>query len=199
MVEHYFTGKPESAAEPNWWEARVGDVRLRLATDRGVFSRDHLDPGSRALIEAADVHAAGTVLDLGAGYGAVGLFLKALYPALALTLVEVNARAAQLARLSAEANRLPVEVLVGDGLEPVRERRFGACVCNPPIRAGKALYYGWFERLREILVPGGDLYVVVRRSHGAESLQKALEGWYEQVEIVSRDSGVRVLRAKTQP
>ena len=193
MADHYYTANPQSAHDERTVQVEALGLRLRFTTDAGVFSKDGLDRGTELLLEALPP-LAGRVLDLGCGWGAVGVTLAAKYPGLELVMTDINARAVDLARRNLAANGVRAEVVAGDGFEAVTGA-FDAIVTNPPIRAGKAVIYGLFERARDFLAPGGALYLVIRKQQGAPSALKFLREIYAEAEVVERGGGFWVIRA----
>jgi len=193
MADHYYTENPASAHDARRVAVRALGQALTFTTDAGVFSRDGLDRGTEVLLNALPP-LSGRVLDLGCGWGAVGVALGKANPALEIVMTDVNARAAELSRRNARDNGVTATVVQGDGFEAVTGR-FDAIVTNPPIRAGKAVIYGLFERARDYLTPGGALYIVIRKQQGAPSALKFLKERYASVEILDREAGFWVLRA----
>ena len=193
MTEHYYTADPGSAHDERRFECEILGRRLIFTTDAGVFSRDGLDRGTEVLLESLPP-LRGRVLDLGCGWGAVGVALAAAWPELEVVMTDVNRRAAALARRNLAENGVRATVLQGDGFASV-EGSFDAIITNPPIRAGKAVIYGLFAQARERLKPGGALYVVIRKQQGAASALKYLKEVYAQAETVDRGSGFHVLKA----
>ena len=194
MPDHYYTENPNSAHDERRIALRALGNDLTFVTDAGVFSRDGLDRGTEVLLEALPP-LEGRVLDLGCGWGAVGVALGKRYPALDIVMTDINSRAVELARRNLAENGVTAAVLQGDGFDAV-EGRFDAIVTNPPIRAGKAVIYGLFARAREYLEPDGALYVVIRKQQGAPSALKYLKEIYSRAETVDRASGFHVLRAQ---
>lgn len=173
---------------------------LEFVTDRGVFSRSRVDPGTRLLAEAFEPGGGGTVLDAGCAYGALGIAVAARFPQLRVVMVDLNERAVELCRMNIRRNGVTnARCLVGDGLGAVAPGSLAAVLTNPPVRAGRALLYRWFEEARLRLVPGGSLWVVMRTRQGAQSLMRWLEGRYAAVNVVARGGGYRVLRARNFP
>lgn len=193
MNDHYYTANPTSAHDERAIEIEALGSWLRFTTDAGVFSRDGLDRGTEVLLNALPP-LQGRVLDLGCGWGAVGVALGKRYPALDIVMTDVNARAVELARRNAEANRVRAQVVQGDGFASV-EGAFDAIITNPPIRAGKAVVYGLFAEARDRLNPGGALYVVIRKQQGAPSALNFLRETFGSAEVVDRGSGFHVIRA----
>ena len=193
MPDHYYTAEPASAHDERMVEITVPGAVLRFITDAGVFSREGLDRGTRALLEALPP-LSGRVLDLGCGWGAVGVSLAAANPALEVVMTDINRRAAELSRRNLALNSARATVLEGDGFEAVTGV-FDAIVTNPPIRAGKAVIYSLFRQAREYLAEGGALYVVIRKQQGAPSALKALREDYPLAEVIDRSGGYWVIRA----
>ena len=194
MPDHYYTENPNSAHDERRIALQALGNDLTFVTDAGVFSRDGLDRGTEVLLEALPP-LEGRVLDLGCGWGAVGVALGKRYPALDIVMTDINSRAVELARRNLAENGVTAAVLQGDGFDAV-EGRFDAIVTNPPIRAGKAVIYGLFARARDYLEPDGALYVVIRKQQGAPSALKYLKEIYSRAETVDRASGFHVLRAQ---
>ena len=194
MSDHYYTENPLSAHDEREMTLNILGNELKFVTDAGVFSRDGLDRGTEVLLEALPP-LSGRVLDLGCGWGAVGVALGVKYPALEIVMTDINRRAVELARRNLLANGARAEVVQGDGFEAVTGD-FDAIITNPPIRAGKALIYGLFATARERLRPGGALYVVMRKQQGAPSALKYLREIYTEAEIIDRGSGFHVMRAR---
>ena len=193
MTQHYYSQNPEAAHDLQRVIYEVLGLRFSCTTDAGVFSRDGLDMGTRILLEALP-ELRGRILDLGCGWGPVGVALGRRYPDAQLLLTDVNARAAELAeRNLAENGVTNAKVVRGDGFEAV-EGAFDAIVLNPPIRAGKAVIYAMFSEAAGHLAEGGALYVVIRKQQGAESAQRYLGTVYGDVARIAREKGYWVLR-----
>ena len=193
MPDHYYTANPTSGHDERRVSVRALGLDLAFTTDAGVFSRDGLDRGTEVLLDALPP-LSGRVLDLGCGWGAVGVALAAKYPEIDVVMTDVNARAVDLARRNLAANGARATVAQGDGFESV-DGQFDAIVTNPPIRAGKAVIYALFAQARERLNPGGALYVVIRKQQGAPSALKYLKETFGRAEIIDRASGFHVIRA----
>ena len=198
MPDHYFTDDPSSPHEPRGLTLRCGDRLLACQTDAGVFSRERLDPGAALLLEA--IYKAlpddfsGRALDLGCGWGAVGLSLACRYPSAELVLCDINRRALALAEHNLARNRLRAQCVWSDGLAQV-PGHFTLIAVNPPIRAGKATVYRLFDESRDRLLPGGALFVVIRKQQGAPSALTHLREGFSNAEIVMRSGGYWALRA----
>ncbi|MDD3242422.1 MAG: methyltransferase [Eubacteriales bacterium] len=196
MSEHYFTADPTSESRPADAQWVYGDLHMTFLTDAGVFSRGEIDRGSEVLLKALPP-LCGRVLDLGCGYGFLGLALKKLYPEASFTLCDINRRALSLARQNAARAQVSVDIVESDGFSGV-SGLYDHIVTNPPVKAGKALYYGWFDQARQYLTPGGTLTLVLLKKHGAPSAKTYLETLYPRVEVLEKSGGVHVIRAYMQ-
>jgi 16S rRNA (guanine1207-N2)-methyltransferase len=171
--------------------------RYRFLTDRGVFAYRGVDRGTRLLLEALEIGPEDEVLDLGCGYGVVGIVAASLAPRGRAVLVDVNARAVELARENARRCGVSnVEVLHGDLYAPVAGRTFDVVATNPPIRAGRAVVRAVVEGAPAHLKPGGRFYLVARTAQGARTLGRLVAEVFGQAEEVERGGGYRVYRAR---
>lgn len=196
MSDHYYTENPGSEHDFRTVRCSALGVEAEFLTDAGVFSRDGLDTGTRALLEALP-EPAGRVLDLGCGWGAVGVLLGKRWPKAEIVMTDINRRAAELARHNLAQNGVTAQVFDGDGFENV-PGDFDLIATNPPIRAGKAAIYALFADAKDRLRPGGELYIVIRKQQGAPSALKYLREIFSEAEVVSRTAGFWVIRAWDQ-
>ena len=193
MPEHYYTSTPTSAHEARSFRAVFAGRVLAFDTDAGVFSKQHVDPGSELLCGALPEELSGDVLDMGCGWGAMTVLTLARFPKLNVTMADVNERALSLAVANVEKNHMQARAVLSDGFERI-EGMFDAVITNPPIRAGKAVIYRMFEDAKAHLVPGGALYLVIRKQQGAPSALKFLRELYASAEVIERDGGYWVIR-----
>lgn len=196
--EHYFTSLPEKSGEERQITARLKGFEFRFWTDAGVFSKQGIDFGTRLLIETVQLPETGEILDLGCGYGPVGIVCAKAAPSCRVTMVDVNRRALQLAERNARINGVShqVTVLESDGMEALGNRAFDAVLTNPPIRAGKTVVYRLFTEAAEHIRSGGALWVVIRKKQGAESAKRKLEDLFASVSRVKQEKGYWILKAE---
>ena len=192
MAEHYYTSAPTSAHEERHFNHVFAGRVLRFATDAGVFSKQHIDPGSELLCSALPGTLGGRVLDMGCGWGAMTIMTLAKCPSCEVVMADVNERALALAKENVAANGMRAEAVLSDGFSAV-EGEFNAVITNPPIRAGKAVIYRMFEDAKAHLVPGGVLYLVIRKQQGAPSALKFLKALYSRAEVIERDGGYWII------
>ncbi|OUM99303.1 MAG: hypothetical protein BAA04_04065 [Firmicutes bacterium ZCTH02-B6] len=200
MPEHYFTERPRAEHRPLEIRENLFGRPFMFVTDAAVFSRRRLDPGTRLLIEHLPLPVTGNALDLGCGYGPVGIVIASLSPEARVWMVDINERAVELAKRNAAANRVAnVEVRQGDGFTPVVGIAFSLIASNPPIRAGKRVVYAWVEQAYAHLEPGGRLVMVARTSQGARTLARHMEAVFGNVREIAKGSGYRVIQAVRVP
>lgn len=169
-----------------------------FSTDTAVFSRFEVDRGTELLIDALDVKPCESLLDLGCGYGAVGLAIAASVEGVHVVMTDVNTRAVTLARKNARRSELRVDVREGSLFDPVGGLAFDHIASNPPIRAGKAVVHGIVDGASAHLLEGGSLWLVARAKQGAPSLREKMRATMGNAEIVRRGSGFWVLQSVRQ-
>ena len=193
--DHYFTAQPASADERRVLRVHLGGRDLEVETARGIFSPDHVDVGTRVLLDhAPPAPATGDLLDLGCGWGPIALTLALGSPAARVWAVDVNERALDLVRRNAERVGA-ANVTAARPDEVPDDVRFTAIWSNPPIRVGKdalhELLLRWIPRLAE----GAQAQLVVAKNLGADSLQRWLADQLPvTVERTATAKGFRLLR-----
>ena len=194
MNDQYYTADPSSESRPVPCAFPYRGHGLNFMTDAGVFSKGELDTGSRLLLDALP-DLSGDVLDLGCGWGAIGVAIARANRDARVVMADVNHRALDLCRANCSRNGVTAEVIESDGMAAVLGRRFDAIVTNPPIRAGKQVIYRMFADAAVSLKAGGALYLVIRKQQGAESCVKYLKTLYREVEKLDKSAGFWVLKA----
>ncbi|MER7499091.1 methyltransferase [Nonomuraea pusilla] len=193
-MAHYFSEQPETASRPGSVTLVLPDLHLRLATDRGVFSPEKVDIGTRVLLETVPPPPQeGDLLDLGCGYGPIALTMAARAPRATVWAVDVNRRGLELTGRNAEANGLArVRPVHAD--EMPADVRFRAIWSNPAIRIGKQALHEMLTRWLARLTPDGVAYLVVQKHLGSDSLQRWLgeQGW--QVSREASRAAYRILK-----
>ncbi|MBE1553129.1 class I SAM-dependent methyltransferase [Sporosarcina limicola] len=198
MSEHYYSKDPKVKSSPKEWSATLRGVTLRFKTDAGVFSKGEVDFGSQLLAEAFSLpESVGAILDIGCGYGPIGLSIAASFPERSVHMIDVNERALTLATHNAQQNRITnVTVYSSDALSNVTGNRFAAILTNPPIRAGKETVFNFYQGAFSKLEEGGELWVVIQKKQGAPSTMDRLTELFGSVEIVVKKKGYYILRAQ---
>ncbi|HET8679512.1 MAG TPA: methyltransferase, partial [bacterium] len=194
--EHYSTPAPSSRPRTRTLLATLRGRSWDFEVAAGVFSHWRLDAGTRVLIETMRIDAEDRVLDLGCGYGPIGLVAASLAPRGGAVLIDINRRAAALARANADRCALRnVRVLVGDGAASFRSGQLDVVVTNPPIREGRRVVLRFIDDAHRVLRPGGRLYFVARTAQGAKTLARLVGERFGRVQKIRTSAGYRVYEA----
>ncbi|AIQ49582.1 16S rRNA methyltransferase [Paenibacillus sp. FSL R7-0273] len=197
MSQHYYSQQPDARHDRRTINTVLRGKNLRFTSDAGVFSKGDIDHGSRVLIEAMEIAEGAAVLDVGCGYGPIGISAALLAPKGHVTMIDINSRAVELARENAVNNGVKnVTVKESDVLSAVQGQKFDVILTNPPIRAGKAVVHHIFEQAFEHLNEGGTLWIVIQKKQGAPSAAAKLESLFTDVEEVGKDKGYRIIKAQ---
>ncbi len=195
MNDHYYSADPTSEHKYQTAEWTYRGHVLRFTTDAGVFSKGEVDYGTQVLLKALPQEMNGRVLDLGCGWGAVGVSVGKANPACGIVMSDVNRRALELSEKNAKANGVSVQIVESDGLESITGS-FDYIITNPPIRAGKQVIYKMFSDSADRLTENGQLYLVIRKQQGAESAQKYLKTLFSEVDTIEKSGGFWVIRCR---
>ncbi|WP_081103114.1 class I SAM-dependent methyltransferase [Streptococcus oralis] len=193
MSKMYYAENPDAAHDIHELRVELLGEKMTFLTDAGVFSKKMVDFGSQLLLKCVEVNEGETVLDVGCGYGPLGLSLAKAYGAQA-TMVDINNRALDLARQNAERNKVEARIFQSNIYEQV-EGKFDHVISNPPIRAGKQVVHEIIEKSRDFLNDGGDLTIVIQKKQGAPSAKSKMEDVFGNCEIVKKDKGYYILRS----
>src|SRR6266852_9113412 len=196
MAEQYFAARPKSRRRQAQIHPLIRGHPFAFRTDAGVFSSDKIDRGTELLLEAIEIGPCELILDLGCGYGAIGIVAARLSEGGHVILTDVNERAVALARANVAANDIRnAEVRLGDLYAPVADAFFDHILCNPPIRAGRKVVDRIIGEAPSHLLDGGHLWIVVRTRQGASSIQSRMVQAFGNATVVKRGSGFKVLRS----
>ncbi len=197
--EPYFAEHPHARSSPRELRFLYRGELLQFVIDRGVFSARGLDPGTALLIQNLGVQPRDRVLDLGCGWGAVGVAAAKSAREGRVVMTEVNRRAARLAQQNLDRNRVRnAEVRVGGFYEPVAGETFDVIATNPPYRVGRPHVLRLLTEAPAHLAPGGRLLLVGKGSQGIRYYQQWLEEHGPgRVQVLDRGSGYRVLEARS--
>ena len=198
LSEHYYSALPSSKHQLIQWEAVLRGQYLIFKSDAGVFSKGRIDTGTKILIEAVPLDLKPhNLLDLGCGYGPIGLTLAKLLPDSVVYMSDINERAVELARENATQNGIRnVVIQAGSGFSAFPGRRFELILTNPPVRAGKDVIYPLIEQGWEALRDGGWFAAVMLTRQGAKSFEDQLQEVFGNVCEWDKGSGYRVMASQ---
>ncbi len=199
-MSHYYDAKPETESKPKEISFRMKGIDFIFTTDSGVFSKSQLDFGTKLLLDTSisDLTLRGlkeySILDLGCGYGPVGIVLKRAFPPVSITMADINERATNLAGSNAKANLVNyANIIISDGFANIKED-FDVILTNPPIRAGKKVVFEFYEGSYNHLNTCGVLYVVIQKKQGAPSSVDKLNVIFGNCEVIAREGGYWILK-----
>ncbi len=173
----------------------VNNVPLKFKTDNGVFSKNNFDRGTAILLKYLEIKESyKTALDLGCGYGVIGIYLSKAFK-IDVDMVDINKRAVNLTNENIKLNDVIASVFLSDGFANVN-KKYDLIITNPPIRAGKKVVYQFFEDAKKYLTKNGVFYTVINKKHGAASALQKLETVYQKVEIINKKKGFYVIECK---
>ena len=196
-MPHYYTNNINLESDESSINFRFRNHELTFISDIGVFSKERVDYGSRALLDAMNVgENQKTLLDVGCGYGTLGVSLAKEYPWLSVDMVDVNERAVLLTCKAIKVNNIDnAKAYVSYVYENVTES-YDIIISNPPIRAGKKVVFEILEKAYEHLNVNGELVIVIQKKQGAPSAKAKMEEVFGNCEIISRDKGYYILKSQ---
>ncbi|MGW9856754.1 16S rRNA (guanine1207-N2)-methyltransferase [Staphylococcus hominis] len=200
-MSHYYDENPEVQSDEKTIQYYYHTSQLKLTTDAGVFSKGKVDFGSDLLVQSfLKEHPPGPskcIVDVGCGYGPIGLMIAKVSPHHQITMVDVNQRALHLAEKNKKQNQIDnVIIKESDGLSQVENEHFDFVLTNPPIRAGKNVVHRIFEEAYQKLNNQGELYVVIQKKQGMPSAKKKMEEIFNNVETVNKSKGYYILKSQ---
>ena len=197
-MAHYYDLDPSLRSKERVIEFEIKGTKVTLFTDNGVFSKSKLDEGSRIMLDTLlPIHLTGKILDIGAGYGPIGLTIAISSNTASVTLADINPRAVALCKKNAEFLGLSQRVtcLQSDVFSSI-EGPFDSIVCNPPIRAGKKVTYAIYEGAYQHLTYGGTFYFVIRKAQGASSASQYVKEVFGNITLLARSKGYHIYKAE---
>lgn len=195
-MPQYFDNDENIKSKVNFFNYEFEGETYNFKSDNGVFSKNELDIGTLFFLNTLkDEPISGNVLDLGCGIGCLVITLAKVFPNSSFQGVEINQRALELCKDNMKLNNVSnVEVYESNICDKV-EGKFDVIVSNPPIRAGKEVICEFYKQAYEHLSIKGYLYIVIRKSHGAETSKRKIEEIFGNCEVLKKKKGIYVLKA----
>ena len=197
-MQHYFIDKPHTEADYFEFNDSVLGLDLCFRSCDSIFSKNKIDDGTRALLEAVNkkCELSGFGLDLGCGLGVIAIALIKKFN-LKFDMVDINNTAVKLSKENLIKNNVQknATVFYSDGFSNIKEN-YDFIITNPPIKTGKKLLFDLMQGAYEHLNTNGQLILVIRKDHGMESLKKHITSIFGKCEIVDRNKGFYILRAE---
>ena len=194
-MAHYFTNDENLKSEIRKVSVVIHSIGYYFYTDNGVFSKNKLDAGTELLLNTFKYTypQEKTFLDIGCGCGAIGIYASLL--GFTVDMSDVNKRAIHLSKMSIKEQNLNANVFLSDAYENI-DKKYYYIVSNPPIRVGKKKLYEIIMYAKDHLKENGELWIVVRKKQGADSLVKDMKEVYKSVEVVLKKKGYYIIMAK---
>lgn len=192
-MSHYYTDNKDLTSDRKEFDYYFDNEVFRFTTDNGVFSKKGIDYGSYILIKSIyKFNLGSSFLDLGSGYGPIGIIIKRFNPNISVEMVDVNSRAVELSKLNADINKTDIKIHLCEDIL-VLDNNYDTISLNPPIRAGKKVIYSLYEKASIKLNENGHLYIVIRKAQGANSSISKLETLFKVVKVINKDSGYYII------
>ena len=196
MTHYYSKEQTDIESNPSYYNFNFKGLELKFKTDNGVFSKNYIDYGSFVMLkEFIPNNLDLPILDMGSGYGPIGVTLSRLYNK-QVYMCEINERAYNLSLENIKNNKANCVALHSDLFEKIDTNMlFSSIVTNPPIRAGKNIVFKIYDDSYNHLTTGGELWVVIQKKQGAPSSKNHLEELFGNCEIIAKDKGYYILKS----
>ena len=193
-MAHYFTNEENLKSEIEKVIAEINGIPFYFYTDHGVFSKGELDFGTELLLKnfKYDNPNNKMLLDIGCGCGPIGIYASHL--GFTVDMSDVNKRAIHLSKMSLKEQGLNANVFESDAYQNINSK-YDYIVSNPPIRVGKEKLYEIIMGAKDHLTDNGELWIVVRKQQGAESLIRDMKKVYKSVEVITKKKGFFIIKA----
>lgn len=195
-MNHYYTNNSNLKSDIRTINYTYKGCNISFKTDAGVFSKEHIDFGTNVLLNSLeDLSTYKKLLDVGCGYGTIGLTIAKAYQNLSVDMVDINERAVSLANLNAKENLIDNAVAITSNIYEKVVDSYDVIVSNPPIRAGKKVVFEIVEKAKDFLNINGFIYVVIQKKQGAPSLMNKMEEVYGNIEVINKEKGYYIIKS----
>jgi len=201
MTDHYYSQNPTTPHDEKNIRSNFFQYEFIFITDAGVFSKSRVDFGTTLLIDSLQLKERAKVLDLGCGYGPIGIVIASQISAGEVQLADINERAIGLTEKNIQLNKkllnekVSLKLFQSDGFDKIEDKDFDYIILNPPIRTGKENVYQMFEEAYQHLKEGGEFWIVIQKKQGADSALKKLESIFQEVEQIERKKGYQIIKS----
>lgn len=190
---HYFTNDENLKSEIERVDTVIHNISYYFYTDNGVFSKGELDFGTELLLNTFEYTypQEKEVLDIGCGAGPIGIYLSKL--GFSVDMCDINKRALHISKMGVKEQKLNANIFESDAYLNIN-KKYDYIISNPPIRVGKEKLYEIVMGAKEHLKEKGEVWLVVRKDKGADSLVRDMKKVYKKVEIVEKKKGFYIIK-----
>lgn len=197
LSNQYFENNTNLKSQEHEIKYYFRGTTFSFIADNGVFSKNTIDFGSSLLLKEIVINAkVEKILDVGCGYGPIGLTIAKFNPNSYVDMIDVNYRAIDLAIKNANLNKINNVKIFESNIYANINSSYDLIVTNPPIRAGKKVVHEILLDGYNYLNNGGSLWCVIQKKQGAESAIRALQSKYQEVIVHSKEKLYYIIEAK---
>lgn len=198
-MSHYYQYDPKLKSNKKLVTYTFKEELVKLNSDNGVFSKERVDFGTNVLLNSLDdkyLTDVKTILDVGCGYGIIGVSLSKKYNDKKVTMIDVNPKCIELVKENIKLNDLKnADCLLSDLYSEVSDK-FDMIISNPPIRAGKEVVFGVVTGGYNHLNKGGIIVLVIQKKQGAPSLKEKMQEVFGNCDVIAKDKGYFILKSE---
>lgn len=193
-MAHYFTNNENLSRDIEKIDVIIHNISYYFYTDNGVFSKGELDFGTELLLKTFKYNfpQEKQVLDIGCGCGPIGIYLSK--QGFDVDMCDINERAINLSKKAIEEQKIKANIFISDAYKAV-DKKYDYILSNPPIRVGKEKLYEIVMGAKNYLKENGEVWLVVRKDKGADSMVRDMKNIYSKVEVVEKKKGFHIIKA----
>ncbi|WGS65271.1 class I SAM-dependent methyltransferase [Marinitoga aeolica] len=193
--QHYYIENPETelTVKTLTLELKNGHTYIFKAPS-GVYGKKEIDKATKILLENVEITGK-KILDIGCGYGVIGITLKKEYPDIDIFMSDINKRAVEFTKINAKDNNIFADIRQGYLFEPWKNEIFDQIISNPPIVAGKKVWMSLIENSYKHLKKEGTLQLVAFHNKGGSRIKEYMKKIFGNVTEITKKGGIRLYKS----